>query len=229
MLEIGGGLGVLSEHLAERVGHVHVVEIDERLREALGDATDPHANVSVHWGDAMRLDLAAFRPVADEARREPALRDRGGADAAHDRGAPGDERWVAMVQREVGERLAATPGTLRLRGDLGAGPARVRGAGCCGRSRAACSIRFRMSTRCCCCSCVTSGAAATPRAARARARRVRPPAQGARRLAGAGAGRAGRGRVSGCARRWSSRPPADVRAERLAPEEFRALGRLLGV
>ena len=27
VLEIGGGLGVLSEHLAERVAHVHVVEI----------------------------------------------------------------------------------------------------------------------------------------------------------------------------------------------------------
>ncbi len=40
MLEIGGGLGVLSEHLAERAAHVHVIEIDERLREALRDATD---------------------------------------------------------------------------------------------------------------------------------------------------------------------------------------------
>ena len=39
VLEIGGGLGVLSEYLAERVAHVHVVEIDERLREALSDAT----------------------------------------------------------------------------------------------------------------------------------------------------------------------------------------------
>ncbi len=40
VLEIGGGLGVLSEHLAERAGHVHVIEIDERLREPLLDATD---------------------------------------------------------------------------------------------------------------------------------------------------------------------------------------------
>src|SRR3977135_3223041 len=39
VLEIGGGLGVLSEYLAERVGHVHVVEVDERLRGALLDAT----------------------------------------------------------------------------------------------------------------------------------------------------------------------------------------------
>ena len=39
MLEVGGGLGVLCEHLAQRVAHVHVVEVDERLREALLDAT----------------------------------------------------------------------------------------------------------------------------------------------------------------------------------------------
>src|SRR3977135_2533811 len=39
VLEIGGGLGVLSEYLAERAGHVHVVEVDERLRDALLDAT----------------------------------------------------------------------------------------------------------------------------------------------------------------------------------------------
>src|SRR5271157_6553380 len=57
VLEVGGGLGVLSEYLAERVSHVHVVELDERLREALGDATDPHENISVHWADAMTIDL----------------------------------------------------------------------------------------------------------------------------------------------------------------------------
>jgi 16S rRNA (adenine1518-N6/adenine1519-N6)-dimethyltransferase len=31
VLEIGGGLGVLSEHLAERAAHVHVVELDRAL------------------------------------------------------------------------------------------------------------------------------------------------------------------------------------------------------
>ncbi len=87
VLEIGGGLGVLSEYLAERVAHVHVVEIDTRLREALLDATDAHANVSVHWGDAMRIDLAGLSPAPDEGRGEPPLRDRRGGAAAHDRGA----------------------------------------------------------------------------------------------------------------------------------------------
>jgi 16S rRNA (adenine1518-N6/adenine1519-N6)-dimethyltransferase len=31
VLEIGGGPGVLSERLAARVGHLHVVEVDHRL------------------------------------------------------------------------------------------------------------------------------------------------------------------------------------------------------
>ena len=36
VLEVGGGLGVLSEHLAERVRHVHVVEATERLLPVCG-------------------------------------------------------------------------------------------------------------------------------------------------------------------------------------------------
>src|SRR5271167_955815 len=66
VLEVGGGLGVLSEYMAERVAHVHVVEIDERLGDALRDATDPHANVTLHWADAMTLDLGGLRPVPDK-------------------------------------------------------------------------------------------------------------------------------------------------------------------
>jgi 16S rRNA (adenine1518-N6/adenine1519-N6)-dimethyltransferase len=66
VLEVGGGLGVLSEYLAERVAHVHVVEIDARLGDALRDATDPHANVTLHWADAMTLDLGGLRPTPDK-------------------------------------------------------------------------------------------------------------------------------------------------------------------
>ena len=76
MLEVGGGLGVLSEHLAERVAHVHVVELDRTLEPALRDALDPHPNTTLHLADAMKLDLAALDPAADQGRREPALRRR---------------------------------------------------------------------------------------------------------------------------------------------------------
>jgi len=111
VLEIGGGLGVLSEYLAERVADVHVVELDERLRDALADATGPHANVTVHWGDAMSIDLRALRP---EPTKVVANMPYGIAAAALLRTIeelPGVVSWVAMVQREVGERLAARPGS----------------------------------------------------------------------------------------------------------------------
>ena len=41
VLEIGGGLGVLSEHLAARVAHVHVVEIDARCERRCATRSTP--------------------------------------------------------------------------------------------------------------------------------------------------------------------------------------------
>ncbi|MFI4991471.1 MAG: 16S rRNA (adenine(1518)-N(6)/adenine(1519)-N(6))-dimethyltransferase RsmA [Solirubrobacterales bacterium] len=110
VLEIGGGLGVLSEHLAERVGHVHVVELDERLREALLDATGAHANVSVHWGDAMAIDLAALQPPPNKVVANLPYGIAAGAILRTIEELGGVQLWLAMVQREVGERLAAQPG-----------------------------------------------------------------------------------------------------------------------
>jgi 16S rRNA (adenine1518-N6/adenine1519-N6)-dimethyltransferase len=111
VLEIGGGVGVLSEYLAERVGHVHVVEVDERLRDALGDATDAHANVTVHWGDAMRIDLGALHPSPTKVVANLPYGIAAAALLRTIEELASVSRWVAMVQREVGERLAATPGS----------------------------------------------------------------------------------------------------------------------
>ena len=110
VLEIGGGLGVLSEHLAERVAHVHVVELDERLREALLDATGAHGNVTVHWGDAMAIELAALEPSPNKVVANLPYGIAAGAILRTIEELPGVELWLAMVQREVGERLAARPG-----------------------------------------------------------------------------------------------------------------------
>ncbi|HTZ85497.1 MAG TPA: 16S rRNA (adenine(1518)-N(6)/adenine(1519)-N(6))-dimethyltransferase RsmA [Solirubrobacteraceae bacterium] len=111
VLEIGGGLGVLSEHLAERVDHVHVVELDERLRAPLADATDRFGNVSVHWGDALQLDLATFAPTPSKLVANLPYSIAAGAILRTIEVFPEMTRWVAMVQREVGERFAAGPGT----------------------------------------------------------------------------------------------------------------------
>jgi len=111
VLEVGGGLGVLSEYLAARAGQVHVVELDRRLEPALRDALDPHPNASLHFGDAVRLDLAALDP---QPTKVVANLPYGVAATVILRTVellPEVTRWVAMVQREVGERFAAGPGT----------------------------------------------------------------------------------------------------------------------
>jgi 16S rRNA (adenine1518-N6/adenine1519-N6)-dimethyltransferase len=110
-LEIGGGLGVLSEHLAQRTAHTHVIELDRSLEPALRDALDPYPNATLHLGDALHLDLAALDPAPTAV---VANLPYGIAATAILRTVfelPSVTRWVAMVQKEVGERFAASAGT----------------------------------------------------------------------------------------------------------------------
>jgi 16S rRNA (adenine1518-N6/adenine1519-N6)-dimethyltransferase len=110
-LEIGGGLGVLSEHLAEQVAHVHVVELDRALEPPLRDALAAHPNTTLHFGDALKLDLTALDPAPTAV---VANLPYGIAATAILRTVfelPTVTRWVAMVQKEVGQRFAASAGS----------------------------------------------------------------------------------------------------------------------
>ena len=111
VLEVGGGLGVLSEHLAERVAHVHVVELDRALEPPLRDALDDHPNTTLHLADAVRLDLAALRPAPTKVVANLPYGVAATVILRTVTDLPGVDVWVAMVQKEVGERFAAQPGT----------------------------------------------------------------------------------------------------------------------
>jgi 16S rRNA (adenine1518-N6/adenine1519-N6)-dimethyltransferase len=103
---------VLSEHLAARCAHVHVVEVDRRLEPALRDALDPFAaTTTLHLADAMALDLAALDPAPAKVVANLPYGIAAGALLRTIEELPGVTRWVAMVQKEVGERLAAGPAT----------------------------------------------------------------------------------------------------------------------
>lgn len=110
-LEIGGGLGVLSEHLAQRARHVHVVELDRGLEPALRDALEPFGNTTLHLADAMALDLAALDPQPTKVIANLPYGIAAGAILRTVEELPGVTTWVAMVQKEVGERFAAAPGS----------------------------------------------------------------------------------------------------------------------
>jgi 16S rRNA (adenine1518-N6/adenine1519-N6)-dimethyltransferase len=111
VLEVGGGLGVLSEHLAERVAHVHVVELDRGLEPALRDALGAHANTTLHLADAVKLDLAALDPAPTKVVANLPYGVAASVILRTISDLPGVTTWLAMVQREVGERLAARPST----------------------------------------------------------------------------------------------------------------------
>ena len=111
VLEVGGGLGVLSEYLADQTKHVHVVEVDRRLEPPLRDALDAHANATLHFADAVKLDLSSLDPRPTKVVANLPYGVAATVILRTIEQLPDADRWVAMVQKEVGERLAARPGS----------------------------------------------------------------------------------------------------------------------
>lgn len=110
-LEVGGGLGVLSEHLGARVAALHVVELDRGLEEPLREALAPFPEAQLHFGDAVKLDLSALAPPPTVCVSNLPYNVAATVILRTVAEVPSVERWVAMVQKEVGERFAAAPGT----------------------------------------------------------------------------------------------------------------------
>jgi 16S rRNA (adenine1518-N6/adenine1519-N6)-dimethyltransferase len=111
VLEVGGGLGVLSEYLAPRVRALHVVEVDERLRGPLEDAVAGIDSVQLHFSDALELDYAALDPAPTKVVANLPYGIAATVILQSIDELPNAKLWIAMVQREVGERFAASPGT----------------------------------------------------------------------------------------------------------------------
>jgi 16S rRNA (adenine1518-N6/adenine1519-N6)-dimethyltransferase len=111
VLEVGGGLGVLSEFLAERVAGLHVVEVDEKLRPALEDAVGAADGVQLHFADALDMDYSRLDPLPNKvvANLPYGIAATVVLKAAEE--LPEANLFIAMVQREVGARLAADHGS----------------------------------------------------------------------------------------------------------------------
>jgi 16S rRNA (adenine1518-N6/adenine1519-N6)-dimethyltransferase len=110
VLEVGGGLGLLSEFLAPRVAHLHVVEVDRSLEPALLDALAPFESVTLHLSDAVRMNFAELEPAPSKVVANLPYGVAATVLLKSIAELPGAGLWVAMVQREVADRLAAAPG-----------------------------------------------------------------------------------------------------------------------
>ena len=115
VLEIGPGMGCLTQQLALRAGNVLAIELDRSLEPVLAETMAPHANVEVFFGDAMRADLDAMLTERFGNRRCVAC-----ANLPYNITTPvlaklyecrRLECITVMIQREVARRLAAAPGS----------------------------------------------------------------------------------------------------------------------
>ena len=243
VLEIGGGEGVLSAYLAPHVAWLHVVELDERLRGALEATVAPFANVSVVWGDAMRIALSELEPVPTKVVANLPYGIAAGVLLRTIEELPSVGLWLVMVQREVGERLAAAPGS----GTYGVTSVLAQLAGEVRVVRQIPRTVFQPvpNVDSALVRIERTGPAPSPELRRlvhgAFAHRRKALARSLVLAGGGGDGEVGRGRDGGGAGgRELSREeirealvrlghPADERAERLAPSEFEALVRELGL
>ena len=110
VLEVGPGLGVLTRYLADRVAHVHAVELDRSLEPHL-EGVSSERTVDLHWGDALTLDLAALRPAPTKLVANLPYNVATPIVAESLAGLPSLDLWCVMVQREVADRFFAEPST----------------------------------------------------------------------------------------------------------------------
>ena len=115
VLEIGPGIGSLTQQLCLRAKKVCAVELDERLEPILDTTVGEFDNLEIIWNDVLRLDLPALVKGEFEGLRpmacanlpyyitSPILTALLEADCF--------ESVTVMVQKEVAQRIAAAPGS----------------------------------------------------------------------------------------------------------------------
>ena len=115
VLEIGPGIGPLTQQLALRAGKVCAVELDERLAPILQQTVGEFENLEILWGDVLKQDIPALvkekfvglRPMACANLpyyiTSPILTALLEAECF--------DAVTVMVQKEVAQRIAARAGT----------------------------------------------------------------------------------------------------------------------
>ncbi len=114
VLEVGPGVGPLTAALCDRAGRVLAVELDEALRPVLAETLSGRDNLTVQFGDIMKLDIPALARAAFQGLRPTAC-----ANLPYYITTPVLTRLLeaecfesvtVMVQKEAAGRICAQPG-----------------------------------------------------------------------------------------------------------------------
>ena len=117
VIEVGPGIGSLTEELAKRAKHVRSYEIDERLIPVLEDTLKDYDNVEIFLQDILETDInKELQPLVDKYKHiefvanlpyyitTPVLFKLFESSIPF-------EKIVVMIQKEVADRFSAKPGT----------------------------------------------------------------------------------------------------------------------
>lgn len=113
VVEIGPGIGTLTQYLAEAAGTVYAVEIDDKLLPILADTLSDYDNVTVINRDILKCDIAALIREKESCKivanlpyyiTTPII-------MSLLEGRVPAESITVMVQKEVADRMAAAPGS----------------------------------------------------------------------------------------------------------------------
>ena len=115
VLEIGPGMGPLTQQLCLRAGKVVAVEVDQKLKPVLAETMAPHENLEIIFGDVLKQDVPALirekfgdlRPKA--CANLPYYITSDILTALLE--AKCFETVTVMVQKEVAQRICAKPGS----------------------------------------------------------------------------------------------------------------------
>ncbi|MBQ7801763.1 MAG: ribosomal RNA small subunit methyltransferase A [Oscillospiraceae bacterium] len=115
VLEIGPGIGPLTQQLCRNAGRVCAVEVDNRLKPILDITVGEFDNLEILWNDVLKLDIPALVREKFEGLRPMAC-----ANLPYYITSPiltalleaeCFEAVTVMVQKEVAQRIAAKPGS----------------------------------------------------------------------------------------------------------------------
>ncbi len=115
VLEIGPGVGCLTQELSERAGKVLCVELDKALKPILAETLSDCENVEIVFGNVLKQDLPELMEE-----HQPDMRHAVCANLPYNITSPVltalieagcFETITVMIQREVAHRICAGPGT----------------------------------------------------------------------------------------------------------------------
>lgn len=117
VIEVGPGIGALTEQIAKVAKHVYAFEIDQRLLPVLDDTLSPYDNVTVLNEDILEVDLSAFFEEQTINQERVVVM----ANLPYYITTPiiinflessvNVDQMIFMIQKEVAERIAAEPST----------------------------------------------------------------------------------------------------------------------